>query len=434
MKRVLVLLILMAVAGSLAAFDFGGYLDNTSGFASAPVGTGGDLRLVQSTTLALWVRSELGAWTVDGQGSYTFTPSTPILFDLNRFTIGTDVPAAEAGAAAFGFSLGRMNHTDATGLVLDHTLDGIVLEVRQAKGSFHFGAGTTALLQKPTNSIVLSTPDVLDLADSDVLFAPPRLVATVRYRAIEAFAGQNLTLGATVQEDLRPEDQLTMVGTEVEDPTAGGRYDTQYASAGLSGPLGPGVFYSTSYTLNSGRKLDYVPNDDSGTGSWYEYRTFLQHMAAADLTWFAPEALFSRVRLFGLYSTADTDSGDAFVPLSPTRFSEVFTLQPGNSAHLGLSYSVRPPAGPGSDVLQTELKSVTYFRSSGSGGVSEPSVDPASEGSYVGTDINLAVTAMPFSDVRLVLKAGAFIPNAEVMSPDNEDVKYQVTLQGVLRF
>ncbi|MFW5783653.1 MAG: hypothetical protein ACOCY8_03960, partial [Spirochaetota bacterium] len=64
----------------------------------------------------------------------------------------------------------------------------------------------------------------------------------------------------------------------------------------------------------------------------------------------------------------------------------------------------------------------------------EPSVDPASEGSYVGTDINLAVTAMPFSDVRLVLKAGAFIPNAEVMSPDNEDVKYQVTLQGVLRF
>jgi len=66
--------------------------------------------------------------------------------------------------------------------------------------------------------------------------------------------------------------------------------------------------------------------------------------------------------------------------------------------------------------------------------VSEAAVDPASDGAYVGTDVNLVLTAVPFSDLRLVLKGGVFAPNRAVMSPENDSVDYQVTLQGVLRF
>jgi hypothetical protein len=40
----------------------------------------------------------------------------------------------------------------------------------------------------------------------------------------------------------------------------------------------------------------------------------------------------------------------------------------------------------------------------------------------------------PFSDLRFVLAGGVFLPNADVMSAGNENVDYQVTLQGVLRF
>jgi hypothetical protein len=61
-------------------------------------------------------------------------------------------------------------------------------------------------------------------------------------------------------------------------------------------------------------------------------------------------------------------------------------------------------------------------------------VDPGKNGSYVGTDLNLSLTAQPFSDLRIVLAGGIFLPNAAVMTTGNEKVDYQVTLQGVFRF
>ena len=440
MKRVLVLVLLLAVSAWAFAFDFGGYLDNTTGVADAPPGSANAARLVQRTTLALWAEQELGAWTLEGEGNYTFTPAIPLLLDVERLTVSTDVIASEAGATTFGFTAGRSTYTDATGYVLNHTLDGIKLQVSQQQSSFRLGLGTTALLLKPTNSIILSTPDVLDLSDQDVLLAPPRLVLDVQYRLLEVFANQHLSLAATIQEDLRPESGLTPVGTQEASPTAGGHVDTQYLTLGLGGGIAPGLFHASYYTLNSGRQLEYVENVRSATGSWYEYTELLAHMAGTELTYFIPELLNSRARLFGQFTTgepadpAQPGLGDSFVPLSPASYSDVFTLQPGNSAHVGVSYSIRPLAAVGVDVIQTELSSVMYFRTAGSGSVSEPSVDPASTGAYVGTDVNLTVSAVPLSDVRLVLKGGVFAPNPSVMTADNQNVDYQVTLQGVLRF
>ena len=50
------------------------------------------------------------------------------------------------------------------------------------------------------------------------------------------------------------------------------------------------------------------------------------------------------------------------------------------------------------------------------------------------TDINLKIVAQPFSDLRLVLAGGLFLPNEAVMTTGNKNVDYQFTLQGVLRF
>jgi hypothetical protein len=432
LTALIILLVLAAAPGF--AFDWGGYLDNTTGIASAPVGAASPVLLVQSTSLALWATAELGNWDLDAQGSYTFTPAIPLLFDLDRFTFGTDVIATDAGATSFGISLGRDRFRDVTGYVLNHTLDGVKLQINQARSSFRLGVGTTALLQRPTNQIVLGTLDILDLSDGTKIFAPARLIGTVDYRIIEAIAGQHLTVSATFNQDLRPEDQLTAPGTELADPTAGGSVDTQYVSLSLSGALTPGLYQTFYYTLNTGRQLEFVEDAKSSTGSWYQYQNTLGHMAGLELSYFLPEVLNSRARVFGQFSTGDSSWSDSFVPLSPSSFSDVFTLQPGNSSHLGVSYSLRPLAAIDLDILQTELRAVSYFRTSGSGEVSEPSVSPASSGSYVGSDINLIVTAVPFSDLRLVFKSGLFVPNGDVMSPENENVDYQVTLQGVLRF
>lgn len=431
-----VLLLLPLTLTSVPAFDFGGYLDNTTGFARSPAGAETDLQLVQSTTLALWIEQKLGAWTLDGRGSYTYTPNIPVLFDLDRLTIGTEVPATEAGATTFGFTVGRSTYTDPTGMVLAHTLDGMRLRVNRTQSSFGFAIGTTALLQKPTNRIILSRLDELDLSDPQRRFAPPRLIALVSYERLEAFAGQAVTLGALVQEDLRPTDQLTPAGTEATtpDPEADGHFDTQYLSLVVSGAVAPGVYQRTYYSMNSGRHLVLADDERSSTGFAYQYETLLGHLAGTELTWFLPEALNSRARVFGQFSTGETEWSNGFVPLTPVAFSDVFTLQPGNSAHFGVSYSVRPLAGSENDVLQTELSTVSYFRSSAAGAVSEAAVDATSAGAYVGTDVNLIVTAVPFSDLRLVLRGGVFAPNKDVMSPENENVDYQVTLQGVLRF
>jgi len=434
MKRLLVLIVLVLLAGSLAAFDYGGYLDNTTGLARAPVGTGREVQLIQNTTVALWLGHNLGTWVLDAQGSYTFTPTVPVLFDLDRLTLENSVVTGDAGTTTFGFSAGRSTHSDTTSYVLHHTLDGIKFQIIQAGSSFRFGLGTTALLQKPTNQIILGTLDILDLSNPSKLFAPLRLIANFEYRLLDLFGGQQVNLGATIQEDLRPEGELTPVGTVLADPIAEGRFDTQYVTLGLSGPLSQGLFHWVYYTLNTGRRLEYVPDSGSSTDFSYQYQSIVAHMAGAELTYFLPAVLNSRARLFGQFSTGDTSWSDSFVPLSPSAYSDVFTLQPGNSAHVGVSYSLRPLSALDADILQTELTSVAYIRSAGSGVVSEPTVDPASTGEYVGTAVSLVLTAVPFSDLRLVLKGGLFVPNSSVMSSGNETVDYQVTLQGVLRF
>jgi hypothetical protein len=221
--------------------------------------------------------------------------------------------------------------------------------------------------------------------------------------------------------------------------------DTQYVSLVLSGGLVPGLFHKTYYTLNTGRTLTYRVDAESLTGFSFQYTPVLGHLAGLELNYFVPHLLNSRFRVAGQISSGDEDSvayydgntnekASAFVPISASAFSDVFTLQPGNSAHLALSYSLRPLSGIGLDILQAELDGVLYFRSTGGGPVSEGGVAAGTEETYVGTDINLKVVAQPFSDLRLVLGGGLFLPNAAAMTADNQNVDYQFTLQGVLRF
>jgi len=467
MKRLALLLMALLITVSLSAWDVCGYLDNTTGLAKAPVGAVGKdgtaivVLPVQSATIAAWLSHSFGLWNLDAQGSYTYDypPVTKWgLPDLDRLVLGGVFPAEAGGARSLGFQIGRMQFSDSTGYVLDHSLDGLKLNIGWTASSFSAGVGTSALIQLPASSIVMSNLDVEALGanpedDSEIYspFAPPRLVATAEFQARSLVAGQDLTLGAVVQEDLRPEAQLTPEFETAFDPTGGGVMDTQYLSLMLSGGLTQGLFHRTYYTLNTGRTLTYRTDPDSLTGSSFQYTPIFGHLAGLELSYFLPQVLNSRIRLGGQFSTGDVDSDDyydgntnelatSFVPISASSYSDVFTLQPGNSSHVAVSYSLRPLSGIGVDVLQTELSSVSYFRSTGEGPVSEGAVDTDPDGDgigdgvYVGTDINLKIVAQPFSDLRLVLAGGLFLPNEAVMTTGNKNVDFQFTLQGVLRF
>jgi hypothetical protein len=470
-KLALVALVL-CVAGSAFAWDIGGYIDNTTGLESAPGApadaTGADRRdLIQRSAVAAWMYHRFGNWELDAQGSYTFTPAIPVLFDVDRLVFGGLFPAQAGGARSFGFQMGRMQFSDATGYVLNHRLDGVRFTIGRESAAFSAGIGTSAILQLPTAEIVMSSLDVGALSpdnpEASVTFynklATPRLIASFNYQVRSLFAGQDLTLGAVVQEDLRPQSQLTPEfqdedvrfvpnATEgqpdVPVPT-GGAMDTQYVTLLVSGGIVPGLFHRTFYTLNTGRTLSNREDADALDGTSYQYTPIFAHMAGLELSYFLPSFLNSRITLGGLFSTGDTDAvayydgntnelATAFVPISASAFSDVFTLQPGNSSHVAVSYSVRPLSGIGLDILQTELSSVAYFRTAGEGPVSDGAVNTASTGAYVGTEIDLKVVVQPFSDLRVVLSGGVFLPNASVMTTDNETPDYQLALQGVLRF
>lgn len=469
MKRLILLLMVLCVSVSLFAFDWGGYLDNVTGIAKSPAGVPTPVSLIQIDTLALWGKLGLGAWELDGQASYTFTPAIPLLVDLDRLSISGEFAAAEAGPTTFAVKVGRFDMEDASGYILNHTLDGIQIDAAWPRSALSIAIGTTALVMWPSNGMLLSDLDVdeqvvfgsfdpFDEEDPgypyplstifDWYFAPPRIIATGTYQLFDLFAGQNLTIGAVLQNDLRGSSTLvpmTPVGFPDESVEAGGQVDTQYVSLAVSGSLAPGLFHRTVYAINTGRTLTYLPDPESGTGYSYQYALILGHLAGLEVNYFLPAALNSRIRLSGIFSTGDADAdsyvdgntagiASAFVPITPSAFSDTFSLQPGNSTHVALSYSLRPLSATGTDILQTEVKAAAYFRTAGSGPVSEPSVDPATSEAYIGTDVGLVVTAQPFSDLRLVLAGGAFVPNPAAMSADNKNVDYQITLQGVLRF
>ena len=464
MKKVLVAACIVLVAASVSAIDIGGYVENVTGLADSPPNVDTAVVLIEKASTAAWMRQTLGNWVLDGQVSYTFTPLIPLLIDVDRLSLTGVFAAPDTGASSVGLAIGRLRFSDPTSLVLNHTLDGLQFRTSWPTSTFSIGAGTTALTQMPSNGIILSTLDVWDQANyaartaSSRLFASPRVIGTVEYRLRDAFAGQELSLGAVIQEDLRARSELTEVGQVDEVPpevvdsesgeavaAAGGRFDTQHVVVSIAGALAPGLYQKTFYALGAGRTLAYLADVNSVTGSSYQYALVLGHMAGIELTYFMPSLLNSRIRLSGLFSTGDADAEGsyydgntagtftAFVPLSASSFSDVFTLQPGNSSNVGVSYSMHPIAGP-VDVLQLELSAVTYLRTAGTGPVSGTRVDDSSDGTYVGTDIDLSVIAQPFSDLRLVLTGGVFVPNAAVMSTGNEGLSYQATLQGVLRF
>ncbi len=456
-RSVCVVTLLAFVAAGAAAFDWGGTLDNTTGIQAPPAGvtnpTLGDM-LVQRTALSLWMTQPLGGFTVRAEGSYVFTPAVPVLLDIDELSLKGRFAAAAQGPSAVSVALGRFDVADPTGLVLSHTLDGALTTLGWRGMQTTLGVGTTALILKPSSQIVLSDADAEDRADPQLRFTTPRIIAVADLRLIDSVAGQNITLAGVIQEDLRPADALTDPGTEapvdgsgniVADPTAVGRTDTQYLTLQIAGPIIADLFHKTSYTLNTGRAFSALADLDSGTGYSFQYAPILAHMVSAEISYYLPGLLSSRVRVSGLYSSGDPDlqsvfgknTADrytAFLPLTPSGFSELNSLQPGNSSHAAVRYTLKPLSSLGLEWIRTEAGAVAYFRSAGTGPVSLAAVDRTTTGAYVGSGIDVAVNAQPFSDLRVALATGFFFPNESVMAPGNEKLDYTVTLQGVLRF
>jgi hypothetical protein len=438
------MIVLVAVAGPVAAIDFGFQLSSV-----AELDTREDDAFFNSETFAAWLNHQFSeSLSFAGQGSYTFTTERPFLVDLDvlYFDGGTQV----GEFTRLSGRIGRFGATDTTGYVFAHRLDGGRFAISGSRSELTFTSGYTGLLLKPTADVNMSRLDLIDDEDDDVFLAPSRLVGLAEWAFPEVFPAQNLTVSLVFQEDLRPEDDLIDEGTTQVQAGGGGRVDTQYTTLKMDGAIVGRLFYSVFGTFQSGRTLSYVEDEDSATGFSYRYRPVFAGAGGAGLRYYMPQTLSSRAGFNVTLGTGDDDhlsvvegntSGPSnlFVPISGSTHGHVFQAGLGNNVALHAYYSMKPLENATSRMvrdLQVGLDAFTFVRLV-EGPVPADGVRPTGEGNYLGSEIDASINYRPFSDLGISLIGGILFPNGADDGPITDtqrDPSFAMKLEASLSF
>ena len=467
MKRIVFILtslvLLVAPLAVLSSADWGGSINSDNTVQSVDDASGDD-PLASTQRLNIYFDAPLGSrWSFYGRAAAVLNNEPYSAVDVERLYLQrsrnfvTDEKYRESEVEQAGnlvelrSRMGRINLSDGTGLVMSHPADGVNLIIFGARSEIVLGAGYTGFINKKFSGVSLSIQDLLDADDSDTYFGPQRLLGRATLAYPELFLRQNVRLGFVVQQDLRDPDSVVENGTDpANTEDIGGLLDTQYGIAQLAGPLTPStpLYYRMTYAFNSGRTMGLLEDDASVSGQSYQYAAIIAHMVDAQLRYFMPQFLNSSVTAGVTYTSGDADytgftegntEGDAtmFTPVTPVGKGLVFGLEPGNATTTEISYSVRPfesSAQAGLKTVQTQLSVYSFFRSAGSGPVSVATVDPATEESYLGTEVDLAVRARPFSDLGVGITGGIFSGNDAALYEGAEAFNYAVRLNASLSY
>ncbi|MFP4303137.1 MAG: hypothetical protein ACLFQZ_13995 [Spirochaetaceae bacterium] len=447
-RSALLLLLFLFSASLLYAFDWGGSLTNSSQFENQPEDSDED-EFYQENTLSLYLSTPVGENSeFSADAAYTFSTDRAFLLQLRQAHV-TRTVRPDSGVSRFRTRIGRFYSTDPTGEVLRHPLDGVRLGFAWPGLELGLTAGYTGLLQQPVGNVSLSKLDQVDDEDED-LFAPSRLIGQINASMPELFLGQSVDVALLFQEDLRDPDDGDLIepGVGTAEPTRGGLVDTQYAVLSVNGPLQSNFYYTVYGIANTGRTLSFVEDDDSDTGQAYEYKPFLAGLFGAKLDYFLPDFFSSRASLFGRLGTGDKDynsytegntdgKANLFTPITAASAGEVFGIEPGNSAHIGVSYSVQPFSDSPNGWLkrlQGELSGYSFFRTAGEGVTSVSAVDSGTSERYLGSEIDFAVRARPYSDFGIGFTTGLFFANSSAMFDEANDVDWIARLDASLSF
>ena len=467
MKRTVLILAaaaLVLVAWQLPAqeaLDWGGSLTTINTVQSVEDGSDEDV-FENSEKLVLYLTSPIGrSWDFVGQLGVSFTSEPVFAVDLERLYLQNQIDFVDRedrsveqapGLLRLSSRFGRYRVSDPTGLVLNHTLDGAGFTVEGRGMSFAAAVGYTGLINKEFSSVSLSIQDSIDDEDDDVYLGPKRLLGrgTLAFPAL--VAEQNVTLGFAFQQDLRDPESVIEEGTEpaaITDP--GGLVDTQYAIATIDGPI-PGVtslFYGFSYVFNTGRTLSLVEDAASQdpTGTSYQYKPIRAHLVQAEFDYYLPQFYSSAIGLGVIVGTGDddysgyvegntADNATMFTAATPVGQGAVFNLESGNATVAEVSYSLKPFAGTQglAESLLARVAVLNFFRTAGSGPVSAADVDPAEDGGYLGTELDLEFRWRPFSDLGVGLTTGFLFANDQVLLDNSNSFDYVIRLNASLSF
>ncbi len=406
------LAVLLCITASAYAIDFGGTIENDTALRLGE----GDF-LEQNNRISLWVQLDLGDnLAFNAQASYIFTLQDMLMYEVDAFALQGEFPILGDNPFMLAINVGRFPLSDFSGFVLNHLVDGLEFTYSNSFMDVRLAGGYTGFLFKKTSSVIMTKADSNDIAEDDVFFAAPRIIALVELNFPEIFLRQNISLSAVVQFDMRQESKLLQAGDTTEDPTRGGHLNSQYFGIGIGGTIVPSLYYNLFGYVETGETLSYV-------NGAYEYTPILAFTAGGRLSWFLRDSIASMFGLEVLFASGDNDStmflegnsdstSSMFIPISKTELGIAFNPQLPNIFTVSAEYSMKPLASSNDSMwnnLQTALKCTGFFRSS-TGHISDYVIDMGSDSLVLGGEIDLITRFRPYSDLGMVLNLGLFIP------------------------
>jgi len=422
---------MVAAGAGAASVDFGGSVFNLTGAGNSAGVTsppGGAASLVQEDVVKAWLQAALNEnLTVNVQvgGTFNTAPLMPIgatlqYVDVDLLNLHGEFPVQSTILTLAGFTVGRLQLSDFTGLVVDHRMDGVYVDVEFPFLSVNLSGGYTGLLMKGSSTIELSKWDFSDYSSTNVLFASPRLIELAQF-ALLTIPGQKLFLSVVMQQDLRgtPLDlahagatPLVTAGSTTYEAAQGGPVNTQYFGLGMNGSILGKAYYDVFSYLQTGQLLAY-------SGGSYQNLLFLAALAGAEVRAFFPAFYSAAAAAKVLFASGDPSATtvpegarqffSVFSPISRSMIDNVFTPLLSNLVVAEASFSVKPLSRPASGLeLQTSLQADVFFRPT-SGAISEL---PAGNDPYLGTETDLAISFSPFSDLGSSIWGGLFIPGS----------------------
>ncbi len=402
---------LALIAGSAFAleWDFGATLDGLALPKSGVVDTTYQSEFRSAVWGELFQPTEKGgSLDLIVQGSYRYTDDRPYIFDVDLLRFTGLFPTAFGEGTAVELKVGRFNFSDATGLILNETMDGAQVSFLFSGYRILLAGAYSGFLLNPSSNVRISADDWLEAGNNSEFFGPKRIIA-------QAMVGsEGFTLQALAQFDLRGEDNGEII-------------NTQYLGIAGTPPLSA-HFY-----------LDYHLTASYGQSTVADKTTnLISLLGGLGVRFYAEELYASRAHARVTYATGFTPivllledfSLDDFRPISQPTLGLAFSPRLANLLYLDVGYSLRPFAGnpsaalsniePLARVLVFFRDPVPFWASGAPADILVNDIDPNSNALYLGTEIEAGVLARLFSDLGLSVIGGVFVPNSAAFTSDRD--------------
>ena len=344
-----------------------------------------------------------GRVVLSAEGSYLYSDERDYLFDVDRLRVSSLHPGALGADGVLALDAGRFSFRDPTGLVLNHTADGVRTSLRFPTVTVEISGAYTGLLLNPSSRIRMTDADRGDEEDDDEFFGPARVLAQLTARLPDLPGRQSVSAGALAQWDLRDDDaDMTL--------------NSQYLSLLATGPVVANLYHTNFVTLST---MQTSLGSDSDTGTALLFGSSLRYLRA--------DWLGSRFGAGFTYASGADSGIDPFVPINEAPTGTVFRPRLTNLMTARFTYAIRPWITSQSQTaknieLSTGLRS--FFRVQDGqpleGGSLLAGLSLEDDDRYAGTELEWAVRARLLPDLGAALTTGLFLPGSGAADAEPE--------------